>query len=92
MTRYTILTEWKDNVPAICANWFTGFSIVRQIGYYESTKEESCQIIILGQVEDDTRVNNLAKVLGETNNQSEVWVTAEFVTLEKVQIKQEQIL
>lgn len=65
---------------------FQGFSITACRGYWQGKAEQSHIVEILGEVEDNARVLTLAAVIREQYRQTEVWVTSEIVTLQRVTI------
>lgn len=82
--RYRIHTE--HCAPSLIGRYFPGFSIVRAQGYYDGKAEASIIIEIIGMESDKPKVLTLARDIREQYRQSEVWITSEAITLERVSI------
>ena len=80
MTRYRIYTEWKENLGKLASQYFMGFSIVDQIGYWQGTKEKSAVIEIIGDNLKEKVVSLIADIK-HLNNQEAVMLTTEQVDI-----------
>ena len=82
--RYTILTEDKPNLVELTSKYFPGFTLRKGTGYYQGAPEPSAEIVIIAEVNDKARlVRRLRDEIKVVNAQQEVWLTIEFLTLEK---------
>lgn len=71
-TAFVLLTERRDNLDAVCSEYFEAFTILSGLGYWRGAGEESATIII---VTDDRRaVYSLAESIKARNGQDSVLV------------------
>ena len=80
MYKYEIMTENKNLnlVAKIVAGYFSGFSIVKQLGYWEGKQEQSLNIVIFGKKNDEHAIRDIADRIKTVNNQDCVlWAKTE---------------
>lgn len=79
MIRYRLYTERKYNIERIVSKVFDGFTLIDTVGYWQSKKEKSIIIEIIGEVRDYKLIKFLACKIKHINNQQSVYVTQEKV-------------
>lgn len=78
---YTLLTEWKDNIPELAQNFVDGATVTRGLGIWHATREQSARIEVIGGIETADSVAALATAIRNVNNQQSVYVTEQPLTL-----------
>lgn len=72
MHTFHVHTEDRDNLPAIVARYFDGFTLTHNRGYWKGTAEPSATIEIA--TDDRDAIDRLAADIKQTNSQESVLV------------------
>lgn len=87
-TRYSILTEDKNRkgIVFLCREHKIDCTLYAGVGLFDGSIEQSLTIVHLAPLEANARekVRALARHIKAINNQREVWITEETVTLKKL--------
>jgi len=87
-TRYSILTEDINRVgiAQLCREHKTDCTLYDGVGIFNGSIEPSLTIVHLAPLEANAReeIRTLARDIKAINNQREVWITEETVTLKKL--------
>lgn len=76
MFKYEIMTENKNlnMIVKIVSGYFSGFSIVKQLGYWDGKQEQSLNIVIIGNQKDRHAVDAIARDIKTINKQDCVMI------------------
>ena len=87
-TRYSILTEDinRGGVARLCREHRLDCTLYAGVGLFNGNIEESLTVVHLAPLEANAReeIRTLARDIKAINNQREVWITEETVTLKKL--------
>lgn len=87
-TRYSILTEDKNrtDIALLCQEHKIDCTLYAGVGLFNGNIEQSLTIVHLAPLEANAReeIMALARDIKAVNNQQEVWITEETVTLKKL--------
>ena len=87
-TRYSILTEDinRGGVARLCREHRVDCTLYAGVGLFNGNIEESLTVVHLAPLEANAReeIRTLARDIKAINNQREVWITEETVTLKKL--------
>ena len=87
-TRYSILTEDinRGGVARLCREHRVDCTLYAGVGLFNGNIEESLTVVHLAPLEANAReeIMALARDIKAVNNQQEIWITEETVTLKKV--------
>ena len=87
-TRYSILTEDKNrtDIALLCREHKIDCTLYAGVGLFNGNIEQSLTIVHLAPLEANAReeIMALARDIKAVNNQQEIWITEETVTLKKL--------
>ena len=87
-TRYSILTEDinRAGIHALCREHRIDCTLYAGVGLFNGNIEQSLTIVHLAPLEANAReeIRALARDIKSVNNQQEIWITEETVTLKKL--------
>jgi len=87
-TRYSILTENKNwgETARLCREHRIDCTLYAGVGLFNGNIEESLTVVHLAPLEANVReeIKALARDIKAENNQREIWITEETVTLKKL--------
>ena len=87
-TRYSILTEDinRGGVARLCREHRVDCTLYAGVGLFNGNIEESLTVVHLAPLEANVReeIKALARDIKAVNNQQEIWITEETVTLKKL--------
>ena len=87
-TRYSILTEDinRGGVARLCREHRVDCTLYAGVGLFNGNIEQSLTIVHLAPLEANAReeIMALARDIKAVNNQREIWITEETVTLKKL--------
>ena len=87
-TRYSILTEDinRGEIAKLCREHRLDCTLHAGVGLFNGNIEQSLTIVHLAPLEANAReeIRTLARDIKAINNQREVWITEETVTLKKL--------
>ena len=87
-TRYSILTEDinRGEVARLCREHRVDCTLYAGVGLFNGNIEESLTVVHLAPLEANSRekIRALARHIKAVNNQREIWITEETVTLKKL--------
>ena len=87
-TRYSILTEDinRGEVARLCREHRVDCTLYAGVGLFNGNIEESLTVVHLAPLEANVReeIKALARDIKAENNQREIWITEETVTLKKL--------
>ena len=87
-TRYSILTEDinRGEVASLCREHRIDCTLYAGVGLFNGNIEESLTVVHLAPLEANVReeIKALARDIKAENNQREIWITEETVTLKKL--------
>ena len=87
-TRYSILTEDinRGGVARLCREHRVDCTLYAGVGLFNGNIEQSLTIVHLAPLEANAReeIMALARDIKAVNNQQEIWITEETVTLKKL--------
>ena len=87
-TRYSILTEDinRGEVARLCREHRIDCTLYAGVGLFNGNIEESLTVVHLAPLEANVReeIKALARDIKAENNQREIWITEETVTLKKL--------
>lgn len=87
-TRYSILTEDinRGGVARLCREHRVDCTLYAGVGLFNGNIEESLTVVHLAPLEANAReeIMALARDIKAVNNQQEIWITEETVTLKKL--------
>ena len=87
-TRYSILTEDinRGGVARLCREHRVDCTLYAGVGLFNGNIEESLTVVHLAPLEANVReeIKALARDIKAENNQREIWITEETVTLKKL--------
>ena len=87
-TRYSILTEDinRGEVARLCREHRVDCTLYAGVGLFNGNIEESLTVVHLAPLEANAReeIMALARDIKAVNNQQEIWITEETVTLKKL--------
>jgi hypothetical protein len=85
ITKYTLYTEDKGNLGKIVSQYFTGFTMLYGIGFWESKHEKSIKIEIVdygSSVPIEEKIRALVREIKKRNKQACVLVDSQEVERE----------
>ena len=87
-TRYSILTEDVNRIEVarLCREHRVDCTLYAGVGLFNGNIEESLTVVHLAPLEANVReeIKALARDIKAENNQREIWITEETVTLKKL--------
>ena len=87
-TRYSILTEDTNRreIVLLCREHKIDCTLYNGVGLFNGNIEQSLTLVHLAPLEADAReeIRALARDIKAVNNQREIWITEETVTLKKL--------
>lgn len=87
-TRYSILTEDTNrmDIALLCREHKIDCTLYNGVGLFNGNIEQSLTLVHLAPFEADVReeIRALARDIKSVNNQREIWITEETVTLKKL--------
>ena len=87
-TRYSILTEDLNRIEVarLCREHRVDCTLYAGVGLFNGNIEESLTVVHLAPLEANVReeIKALARDIKAENNQREIWITEETVTLKKL--------
>ena len=87
-TRYSILTEDTNrmDIAFLCREHKIDCTLYNGVGLFNGNIEQSLTLVHLAPLEANAReeIRALARDIKAVNNQREIWITEETVTLKKI--------